>query len=426
MIPRRFRTQIAVLIVGRFVSDFGRGFTMVFFPIYFEKQVGLTTGIIGLGFLGNALFAALAVMVGAYFTDRFGRRRSLLVSMLASAVIQTIYPFVSGPVGYLVISFLSGAALALYWPASSAMITDMSPPESRARLFSVLRVAVNAGLGLGGLGAGLTVKLVSGMTTDPALPYQILFWVDAVTYFAFFLLLLAFVQETLPDAAAASYGGFRSGWAAAARDRRLLALAGLNSCFIVCFSLFLLGFSTFYKQYVGLSDVQVSLVYGLNAAMVVGLQLPSWKLVDRWPRTRALCLAAALFTLGLATLDLCAVDGLSGIGVVVASMIIFTLGELFHGPAITALFADLAPLHLRGTYMSVLSLCWASGLGAGPVISGLVLDAGKPYLLWNGLAAMMLASIVGLLLLGRRLPRDVDRPRPADEVVTPAGSSNQP
>jgi MFS family permease len=383
---------------------------MPFFAIYFHDQVGLRGDIVGLGFLLNAAMGVVAVLAGAYFTDKFGRKKSLLVSILASAFLHLLYPFVDGPTSFLLLSLATGGALALYWPASTAMLTDLSSPEERARVFGWLRVAVNAGLGLGGLGGALTIYCVKKVSEDPALPYHVLFYVDAVTYGLFFFILWGFVRETLSTANASAYQGFRQGWSYALRDSKLLALAALNICFTYCYSLFLVGFSTFFTSSVGFDEFQLSVAFGVNTGMVVVLQARVWSLVDGWPRTRAMGLSAVFFVVGLLAFNLCAVESLNGFVVVLVAMVIFTTGEILHGPAVTSLFASLAPSHLRGTYMSVQSLCWSVGMGVGPVVSGSILEAKAPYVLWNAYPVVLVAAFFGLLALGRRLPGRVNLP----------------
>jgi MFS family permease len=402
--------QILILLIGRFVSDFGRGFTLAFAPIYFEKVVGLSGTVIGLGVCGNALLMGAAALAGAYFTDRFGRVRSLRASMLSSAAVNSLFVWVTEAWAYVVVCVLAGGALALYWPASTAMLTDLSPPHQRARVFARLRVAINAGVGLGVLGAGVLIEVLSSVLSDPAAPYKALFLIDAGTYLVFYVLLRLGVEETLPQATGEVYGGFRKGWGAALRDSRLRALAPLNVCFVLCYSQFLVGFPLFFDRWVGLEPLAISSVFLLNTLVIVFLQLPLWSLVNAWRRTRTLAVAAALFAAGFVVLNLCALEGASGLAVVLASMALLSAGEMLHGPAVSSLFGSLAPSHLRGTYMSVETLCWSAGLAAGPVLTGALLDAGRAYLLWNLLAAVVAAAIAGWSLLGRSLSDDVDRP----------------
>lgn len=383
---------------------------MPFFAIYFQDQLGLSAGFIGLGFLLQSVMGVFAVLAGGYITDKFGRRKLILVSILSCAGTNLLFPLVGGAGSYLLVSLLLGGCLALYFPASLAILTDLSAPEERARVFGWLRIAVNSGLGLGYFGGAITVDWVGSLSDDPALPYHMLFYADAVTYVLFFFVVLAFLRESLSPQVAREYQGFRQGWGKALRDSRLMALALINICFTSCYSLFMVGFPTFFKDWVGLGAMELSIVLGLSTFMVVFLQAPLWSFVDAWPRTRAMALSALLFAAGLLTFNFCALGALNGFVVTLLAMVIVTAGEIFHGPAVTSLFANLAPAHLRGTYMSVQSMCWNVGLGVGPVVSGAILDAGAPYALWTAYPVALVVAFFGLVAFGKRLPEEVNSP----------------
>lgn len=405
-----FSSQIAVILLGRFLSDFGRGFSVPYLPLYFQEEVGLPVRMIGLGFLLNAVVGGLAVFGGAYWTDRRGRKSSLCASMLASAAVSALYPAVGSASAFLAVSTLAGVALSLYWPASLALLTDICRPSERGTVFGWLRAAANSGMGLGSLGGALVLELVGKYAESPRAPYHILFYVNAATYFAFFLLLAVFVRETLPEEAGRRYAGFRTGWAEALRDRALGVLSGANVCFVLCYSLFFVGFTTFFRQDAGMSFTGIAVVLGVNAAIVGLLQAPIWALVDPWRRSASLVLSASFFAAGLLILHLVAVAPGAGFAVALAALSAFGFGQILHGPAVSSLYANLAPVHLRGTYMGVQTLCWSAGLGVGPVVTGAFFDAGRPYVLFAALAGVLLGAAAVLAAFARRLPEAVDRP----------------
>jgi MFS family permease len=95
---------------------------------------------------------------------------------------------------------------------------------------------------------------------------------------------------------------------------------------------------------------------------------------------------------------------------VLASVTLFTFGEICHAPASDSLISAMAPVHLRGTYMSVQSLTWCIGLTAGPILQGRFLDAEKPAAMWGLFLLLLGAAAAGLLLLERRLPPGVNQP----------------
>jgi len=95
----------------------------------------------------------------------------------------------------------------------------------------------------------------------------------------------------------------------------------------------------------------------------------------------------------------------------------FAIGECVHAVVHGPLVADLAPPHLLGRYMSVLSLTVTGGFAIGPAIGGALL-ASSPDAVWWGGALVAGAIGVGFLLAGNRIP---DKPTVAAESKDPAG-----
>src|SRR5438874_188808 len=83
---------------------------------------------------------------------------------------------------------------------------------------------------------------------------------------------------------------------------------------------------------------------------------------------------------------------------------------------VTAVYAELAPDHLRGRFMALSTSSWSIGWIAGPALGAFVLQQ-KPLALWPAAAALCLAAGAGGLLLERRLPITVRR-TPGEIAVT--------
>jgi MFS family permease len=221
------------------------------------------------------------------------------------------------------------------------------------------------------------------------------------------------IRET-PAHAAEAYGGFIRGWREAFRDVRLVSLALLLPAFTIIYSIYGI-LAVFFEKYVGLKTYQTGIALVLNTAIVAIFQIPFWSLVDSWRRTRILILGAIFFAGGCLGFILSCSGRTAGLVTVLASVTLFTFGELCHAPASDSLIAALAPVHLRGTYMSVQSLTWCIGLALGPVLQGWFLHAERPVEMWCLFLLLLLAAAAGLLALERRLPPGVNRPgsRPA-------------
>ena len=83
--------------------------------------------------------------------------------------------------------------------------------------------------------------------------------------------------------------------------------------------------------------------------------------------------------------------------------VVIAIGECVHTLVLGPLVADLAPPHLLGRYISVLSLTVTGGFAIGPAIGGAVL-ATSPNAVWWGGALVAAVVGAGLLLAGDRIP----------------------
>jgi MFS family permease len=90
-------------------------------------------------------------------------------------------------------------------------------------------------------------------------------------------------------------------------------------------------------------------------------------------------------------------------------------GECVHNVVMGPVVADLAPPHLLGRYMSLLSLTVSGAFALGPAIGGALLVM-SPHAVWWGGAVIAAVIGVGFLLAGDRIP---DKPPHATEVKRP-------
>ena len=136
---------------------------------------------------------------------------------------------------------------------------------------------------------------------------------------------------------------------------------------------------------------------------------------------RALALMPALWALAWLGVDATGyfLEATAAFLAVTLCVVVFGIGECFHGPAHQALVGELGGDRLRGRYFAMHSLSWGLGGAAGPALGGLVL-ATEPFALWPLAAAVCLVAAVGALGLERRVPerlRRIPRAEPDRGVV---------
>ena len=143
----------------------------------------------------------------------------------------------------------------------------------------------------------------------------------------------------------------------------------------------------------GFSPAVYGAVVSLNGALIVFCELPLTRFTRKFPARH--CMAAGyLICAGGFALNAFA----HSIPALVLCMIVFTIGEMITMPTAAAYLANLAPAELRGRYMGVSGLTWATALIIGPV-SGLKLFAAAPTVYW---AASAVIGVFAAFIITRR------------------------
>ena len=305
---------------------------------------------------------------------------------------------------------LAGTGSGAFWPSQGTLLSALTPADRRPAAFAQQRVTMNLGIGLGGLVGGLIAS-----TSDPS-SFTILFVLDAVTFLVFAAIL---TRVPSPKIEPQEHGSAR-GYAAVFRDRPFRSFILLNTLFIAAsIAIFSELFPVFAKNEASVSEREIGLIFFLNTALIVIVQLPVAKWQQGKRRMSALAAMAVLFAvtwvlvlLGGLTLEAGAATALFAF-----AFGIFSLGECLHGTVQGPLVSDLAPRPLLGRYMAMSSSSWQVGFIIGPAVGGFVLQA-QPYALWPIAAAVCLIGAVWAIALERRLPQTVRRtPVTTDQPV---------
>jgi MFS family permease len=389
------------------LNSFGNGFVYPFLFIYLHNVRGFALGVSGLIVATNAGVALVAGTPAGAAADRFGAKRTLAASLALLAAAFALFPLVRAPWHAFGLAALVGLANGVFWPSYHTLLAAITPAERRHAGYSLQRVSMNLGFGVGGALAGLIAVSARPGT------FTALFLIDAATYAAF-LVLLAIVPDgrSVPED-----GGGTRGYRAAVRDRVFLALLGLNVVFVTAGYAQLETLPVFAKDQSHVSERTIGLVFLVNSLVIVVAQLPLTKLVEGRRRMAMLALmtgiwaSAWLLVFGAGLWLSAAAAG----AVIVVAGAVFAIGECLQGPTQQALIAELAPDHLRGRYMALSTSSWSIGWIAGPALGAFVLQR-QPLALWPAAAGLCLAAGVGALLLERWLPQTLRR-TPADVIA---------
>lgn len=335
-------------------------------PIFTASLVLTWMAVIGLG----------AVPLAGTLTDRFGPRPVLLVAILIEASgVALMSQVTTAPAAFAVASLLALGAAGIWGPLST-FTAQVVVEEQRTTAFAVGFMLLNLGLGLGGLIGAAIIDL------DRPETFVLLYLVDALTYLFAWIAVASLRGLGGPAPHAVESDGSvpaRQGWREVLRDRRLRRQVAVSLLLLTCgYGSLEAGLAIFITDTAALPERLIGIVWMANTVTIVVGQLLVLRLVRGRSRTRLIGVVGLLW--GISWLLLSAVPGVSttpAIAILLASTVIFALGETVWSPTAPALINAIAPDHLRGRYNSAQSLTWSLGATLAPLASGALIGAGR-------------------------------------------------
>jgi MFS family permease len=386
-LPRQFWWLWAGTLVNRTGS-----FVAPFLAFYLTKSLGHSAEFAGFVAALNAVGAAISAVVGGVLADRVGRRVTLIGAQVAGAATMVALGLVHTAFWIAVLAFVVGLANNAYRPANSALIADIVPPADRTRAFAVNFWAINLGFSIAMFAAGALASV----------DYVLLFVGDAVTTLGSAVLIYLKVED--------NYRPVRRGEVAAHTETGSLADVFRDRVFMAFIAAALLV-GVVYTQANATQPIAMARdglgpgVYGvvgaLNGVVIVVLQLP----MSAWLRRRyspgaALAAGTLLQGGGFAVPMLISAVGWPT-GMYIASVCVWTIGEIACTPTENALVGELAPAHLRGRYQGVFTLMWSVAGVVGPLAGGWLMNGSGSAAVWWGSLALGVAGVPIWFLVAR-------------------------
>ncbi|WP_412747118.1 multidrug effflux MFS transporter [Krasilnikovia sp. MM14-A1004] len=237
-----------------------------------QVQLSLTTCLIGL---------ALGQLVGGPLSDRWGRRRPIVFSVAAYALVSLLCALAPAAPVLVALRLLQGLAGGFGVVVARAVVRDLYSGVAAAKFFSQLTLI----FGVAPIAAPALGSAVLRVSAWPGI---------FVALGAIAALLAALVAARLPETLPPERRA-RGGLAETARvagrlltDRGYLAFALGQGCAFAAMFAYISGSSFVFQDGYGISATAFSLLFGLNAAGLIALSQANRRLLDRFTPTRLL------------------------------------------------------------------------------------------------------------------------------------------
>jgi predicted MFS family arabinose efflux permease len=134
-------------------------------------------------------------------------------------------------------------------------------------------------------------------------------------------------------------------------------------------------------------------LFAVNTLMIVALEVPLNLAMAHWPHRRALILGMLLTGIGFGAMGIA-----KSVAPLVATVVIWTFGEMITFPVGTAYLADLAPRGRMGEYMGAYSSTFSLSVIIGPWAGTAALDHFGSAATWSGVfvCGLLAAAVTAL------------------------------
>lgn len=383
-----------VLGAGWFLGAIGFAASIPFLSIYFQETLKMSTAAIGWSFGLMAVLRAGFQAVGGELYDRYGAREILIISQSARAAtfvlmgLAVAFDWGFWPLLFLLsINFIFGS---IFIPALHALISDLVPTDKKLTGFAIARSAGNLGWFIGPLAGGYLSEL----------SYELMFYASALVSVLSSLTFLLFLTRL-----------------SARLDKPEIKLADLVSAFkdksfaFHCLASFVLilvvaqlvvPLGLYASKSLSMSHSQVGQLLAFNGLLVVLLQVVVANYLKDKPLVVQMIGGGFLYFVGYSL-----VGWFSSWTLLLAVMVVITMGEVVMAPASMAITSKLATVGHTGRYMGIYGLFVTAGWAIGPLYGGVMLDlfSGQPQIGWPLTASLALVAAIAYFIVRKRFER---------------------
>jgi multidrug resistance protein len=380
----------------------GFGLVMPLLPIY-ARDFGATGTQLGFLTASFAIARLVTTFPGGWLADRAGRKKPIILGLLAYSVVMALYGFSQDANQLIVLRGFQGMASGVVWPVISTMVVDMVPPKDRGKAMGLYEMMHFLGMvigpGLGGVLAGVFTIAVP-------------FFVCGVLAFFSSILVVFTVQETVTTKLSIddsptenAYFGINS--KTSGRNNIIRAVKELTpyaGIFVgLCVARFVLAFSNSLMQPVlsvyayeeiGISEAGVGMLFTVQGIVTLFATIPMGTVADRVGRKPMVVLgkivhasAAILVIFSGSLLPLLLVMTMRG------------FGRAASNPSITAMFSGLVPVSKRGRGMGIFNIFQNVGLVVGATAGGFLYEFSSSEAPFIACACVGLIGVLVVLLM---------------------------
>ncbi|CAN5869161.1 MFS transporter [soil metagenome] len=342
------------------------------------RQGGLVVAIYGLGSIAGSFF-------GGKITDKFGFYYTQFASLFFGGTMFILLGQMRSYEAICICTFFLSMVNESFRPANAAAIAHYSTAKNRTQSFSLVRLAVNIGWGIGVAVGGFLASF----------NYHLLFWTDGFTNIAAALSLLIILPKVSLSQQKTNVKPHATEKLMAAspyKDKEFLLFLIFTVLFATCFFQLFTTVPVFFKEGLKLNEFWIGVVMSLNGILIALVEMVLvFTLEGKRPYLMLMCYGSVIMGIAFLLLNL---PVASGFIIAVFSTLVVTIAEMVGMPFMNSYYIGRSSDQNRGQYAGLYTMSWSVAQVIGSSCGALIAASLGFFDLW------LLVGVVCLLTAG--------------------------
>jgi predicted MFS family arabinose efflux permease len=388
-------SEIWTIFAIRTINSFGYSATLPFLGVYLLKVRGVPLGEIGMVYLATGVLGFSSQILSGRLSDSLGPKKVMLLGYTSSVLFSLLIGFLIS-VDASVFSFffiypVFSLCRGISQPATASIIASQKTTSEIRTGFSFLNIAGNLGFAAGPALSGIIIDL-SGYSTA--------FILSAAAAGAAGVIAEIWIRSDKGEKTVemnSENSVHVNRWLSWKRERNIILFLLLTFSLFVCIGYEITPLSLYVSSVFGLSNTLIGYLFATNGLVIVLLQLPITRLVEKY--SNSFLLLPLIFSAGLAATSFL-IAGLSKGSFLEWELFMFviTLAEITLTVPSQSIIAFFSVTGNRGTYQGYYSATSNAGKSLASFVgpTSLAIFSFYPQLSW--FAVGVLAAVAGIAL----------------------------
>ncbi|MEP7164013.1 MAG: MFS transporter [Ferruginibacter sp.] len=352
---------------------------------YTTKQGGFVVAIYGIGSVTGAFF-------GGKITDKFGFYYTQFTSLFFGGILFIVLGQMRSYEAICICTFFLSMVNESFRPANAASIAHYSTAKNRTQSYSLVRLAINIGWGIGVALGGFLASF----------NYQLLFWVDGFTSIAasISLLIILPVVSLSQQKTLGRHTEIKNKAVTPYSDKAFLQFLLLTVLFATCFFQVFTTVPIYFKEGLHLNEFWIGSVMAVNGLLIALVEMVLvFKLEGRRPYLLLMCYGSVIMGIAYLILNLPISNGFM---IALSSMLILTVAEMTGMPFMNSYYISLSSDENRGQYAGMYTMAWSLAQVIGSSAGALIAYSFGFFNLWIIVGAICFVTATGYYQLQRK------------------------